>query len=824
MKTKVAAAVVMLSALAACGGGGDGSSSGSGAGGSSGGVTSPGAAPETQLPGATPPTDASPVVPPVADPGTEVPAPEPAAKVWVDESFEGKTALPDGWSLLAANRGTVSVRDGSLFIDGRAHDTAMTSVALPASLQDLSNYRIDVNFTLLTPNNTGRWASVMYRTARVDATIPYDPYYQFAIRANATASNGTEFALRKAGAWNVTGTKAFSEAIDSAKTYTATVIVHGNRVRQYLNNTLTHDMTLDPTMAKGGIGLQTAGVVMRVDSIKVTEQLTALPDVSKVIAVQDTGTKAAMAPTLVQPVTAQTVLGTTGASNALYNIDSTLNLHSDSGESLASLATYLAQSGRATIPVLRISNAATVSALAAFAVDHDLGDVTLLSDNVELLASARAALPSVRTAVDFSRRTTLGNSTQAILEVVSATNRAKAKIAVLPAAMTDRTTVAHLQRLLLTPWAVSSATSAFDAAAVLTTGVNGVIASNAAVYASVLRQLPANTLLRKPLIAGHRGMPSTTDENTLESAQAAVAAGADAVENDIYMTTDNHLVILHNATVDATTDGTGSIESMTLAQVKALKTASGYAVPTLEEFLQAFKGKPVTHFIEIKSAKAGIVALLKQEIERWDAKDQTVAISFDGNQLNRMGATMPEVSVGLLNSNVDAGDPLVSLRNVLNATQQYSSTYNPSYATGVTQATMEAGKHRGVTFWPWTVNVPNDFYRLYSFGTHGITTDSAWWAKDFPVALTTASTAVVTRGQPFGMSGSLSTQVGASSAATSNVLVVLEGSVPHTMVSDGVVSFSAPGTATVLPGYTYKMGDGTYSYTIFGKPVSVVVQ
>lgn len=769
-----------------------------------------------------------------ADPATpsqptpETPAPEqpaPVAKVYLDESFEGLTALPAGWSALAANRGTVAVRNGSLYIDGRANDTAMTSVALPAALQELGNYRIDMVFTLESPNNTGRWGSVMYRTSSASATIPYDPYYQFAIRANAMAANGTEFALRKGGSWAVAGTKAFSEAIDPAKTYTATVIVHGNRVRQYLNNTLLHDMTLDAALAKGGIGLQTAGTVMRVDSIKVSEQLTALPDVSKVIAVQDTGTRAAMAPTLVQAMTARTQLAGSGASNALFRIDSSLNLRSDSGESLASLAHYLAQTDRLTIPVLRIADAATVTALAAFAVQNDLGDVTLLSDNVELLAQARQAIPAVRTAVDFSAASSLGNSAADILQVVGATNRAKAKIAVLPAAMTNRTTVAHLQRLLLTPWAASNAATPTAAAEVLVTGVNGVIAADAGVYTAVLKKLPAHTLLRKPLVTGHRGMPSTTDENTLEGAQAAVAAGADAVENDIYMTTDNHLVIMHDTTVDRTTLGTGRIETMTLAEVKALKTkVSGYAVPTLQEFFAAFKGRNVSHFIELKSTTAGIVPLLKQELEKAGVKDQVVAISFSGDQLNRMAATLPEISTGFLNSNVDTGDVGVSLRNILNATQLYSSTYNPSYGSGLTQATMEAAKHRGITFWPWTVNNQSDFHRLYSYGTHGITTDYAHWAKDFPVAISAAAAGTAAVGAAFSVPVALTSQIGAASSATGNPLVVLDGAPAHTVAANGSVTFTAPGTATILPGYTYKMGDGTYSYTIFAKPMTVTVK
>lgn len=813
-KSKTVAASLLAISLAACGG-----------------DNNDGTSPAPTDP--TTPTLPTPETPAPETPAPETPAPEeptpetpaPVAEVYIDESFEGLTALPAGWTTPAANRGTVAVRDGSLFIDGRAHSSEMTTVVLPAALQELGNYRIDAQFTIESPNNATRWASVMYRTSAADNTRPYDPYYQFAVRATATASNGTEFALRKDGQWAVAGTKAFSENIDPTKTYTATVIVHGNRVRQYLNNTLMHDMTLDEAMAKGGIGLQTTGAVMRVDSIKVTQQLTALPDVSKVIAVQDTGTQASMAPTLVQPMSAQTRIAGSGASNALFQIDSSLNLRSESGESLATLAHYFAQADRNTIPVLRISDMATVTALAAFAVENDLGDVTLLSDNVELLASARRAIPAVRTAVDFSGISILGNTSQDILQVVSATNRAKAKIAVLPASMTNRTTVAHLQRLLLTPWAKSSASTPAEAAQVLITGVNGVISADANVYASVLKKLPANTLLRKPLVIGHRGMPGTTDENTMEGARAAVAAGADAVENDIYMTTDRHLVIMHDETVNRTTDGgTRRIESMTLAEVKALKTKpSGYSVPTLQEFLAEFKGRNITHVIELKSATAGIVPLLKEELDRAGVNDQVVAISFLGDQINRMTATLPEITNGFLNSNVDTGDVGVSLRNILNATQLYSSTYNPSYANGPKQATMEAAKHRGITFWPWTVRDVNDFYRFYSYGTHGITTDDAHWAKDFPVAIASAATANAATQTAFSMPVSLTTQVGAASNAVSNQLVVLDGAPAHTVGNDGRVTFTAAGTATVLPGYTYKMGDGTYSYTIFAKPVTVQV-
>lgn len=828
-KHKIALAIATTLALSACGGGGNNNSDALAllalANANNPAPTNPQTPPPTD-PG-TPPTNPGTPDPGPTDPEPQ-PEPEPEAKVLLEESFDGLTALPAGWRLKSNNVGTVSVQDGSLFIDGRAHSTNMTAVLLPQSLEALSNYRIDVVFTFGAANNNGRWGSVMYRTSSDSATPVNEPYYQFAIRQNAMASNGTEFALRRAGGWNVQGTHAYGEAIDGEKTYTATVMVHGNRVRQYLNGRLTHDMSLDEAMSKGGIGLQTAGLVMRVDSVKVTEQLKALPEITKLVAVQDSGTQAAMAPTLVLSAAANQDLAASGASNLLYGIDASLNLRSEAGESLGSLAQYFAQAERRTIPVLRIADSATVDALVRFTQENDsLGDVTLLSDNVELLAHARTQLPAVRTAVDFSGSGFLGNTRQDILQVVSATNRAKAKIAILPPAMVNRATVSHLQRLLITTWARSNASSATQAADVLTTGVNGVVPANAtssAMFAKVLRALPANTLLRKPLITGHRGMPSQVDENTLEGARAAVAVGADAVENDIYMTTDGHLVIMHDTTVNRTTNGTGAIESMTLAQVQALRTkGQGHAVPTLKQFFEEFRGRSTVHFVEIKSSNAGIVPLLQKELAELDVRDQVVTISFDANQIKRMGSTLPEISNGFLNSFAGGSDPLLDLRTILNGTQQNSATFNPSY-TGLSAAAMEAGKHRGITFWPWTLNNESEFYRFYSYGTNGLTTDYAWWARDFPVALSAAATGTATVGQPLSLPITLSTQVGQTLSPTATgVAAVIDGTATHSTAADGTVTFTSAGTATVLPGYRHRMGDGTYSYVIVGKPMTLTV-
>ena len=136
--------------------------------------------------------------------------------VYLNQSFSDKTAsLPAGWRVPSWNtaKGTVTIDSitGNLLIDGtKAPSTSLTAVLLPATLEGLSNYRVDVEFTIDAAIDGNRWGSVMYRTSPTAVSPANEPYQQFAIRQNATGSSGTEFALRKAGGWTVQNAKPFT--------------------------------------------------------------------------------------------------------------------------------------------------------------------------------------------------------------------------------------------------------------------------------------------------------------------------------------------------------------------------------------------------------------------------------------------------------------------------------------------------------------------------------------------------------------------------------------------------------------------------------------
>src|SRR5439155_22974597 len=90
-----------------------------------------------------------------------------------------------------------------------------------------------------------------------------------------------------------------------------------------------------------------------------------------------------------------------------------------------------------------------------------------------------------------------------------------------------------------------------------------------------------------PIVVAHRGASATYPENTLPSFRGAVEGGADVIELDVRLTADNVLVILHDLDVSATTDGSGCVHTLTLAEVKRLNASGGreprIEVPTLPE-------------------------------------------------------------------------------------------------------------------------------------------------------------------------------------------------------------------------------------------------
>jgi glycerophosphoryl diester phosphodiesterase len=103
-----------------------------------------------------------------------------------------------------------------------------------------------------------------------------------------------------------------------------------------------------------------------------------------------------------------------------------------------------------------------------------------------------------------------------------------------------------------------------------------------------------------PSILSHRGYRSAGLENTLAAFDRALKAGSARVEFDVRFTKDHHPVLMHDATVDRTTTGTGQVAAMTLARFRALRTSDGQRPPTLDQALALLRGRAREALVELK--------------------------------------------------------------------------------------------------------------------------------------------------------------------------------------------------------------------------------
>jgi glycerophosphoryl diester phosphodiesterase len=175
----------------------------------------------------------------------------------------------------------------------------------------------------------------------------------------------------------------------------------------------------------------------------------------------------------------------------------------------------------------------------------------------------------------------------------------------------------------------------------------------------------------RPMVVAHRGASVEEPENTIEAFEAAIDAGADAVEFDVRMTADGFAVVMHDPDVSRTTDGTGRVSEMSLKEIRALRIAfpggGATGVPTLEEALRCLAGRAAAD-IEIKNLpgepgftpdrEAAVEATLAA-LDPVGFTGQVIVSSFNPASIAHCRRLRPDVHTGLLASHdVDADEAL----------------------------------------------------------------------------------------------------------------------------------------------------------------------
>ena len=237
----------------------------------------------------------------------------------------------------------------------------------------------------------------------------------------------------------------------------------------------------------------------------------------------------------------------------------------------------------------------------------------------------------------------------------------------------------------------------------------------------------------RPVIA-HRGDSAHFPENTLPSFDRAIELGADAIEFDLRVSRDGEVVIIHDPTVDRTTDGTGAVSSLTLAELKRLDAGArfspdggrtfpfrgqGLTIPTFDEMLVRYTSVPL--LIEVKIPEAGRLAPVV--LGRHNANGRVVLDSTDAEALEPFrglpvitGASLRDI-VSILPRTL-LGLPLGQV--------SYRAFCVPLWYNGIpvpVRRLSRAGRRAGLPTHVWTVNDPHVAEELWRSGINGIISD-----------------------------------------------------------------------------------------------------
>ncbi len=243
-----------------------------------------------------------------------------------------------------------------------------------------------------------------------------------------------------------------------------------------------------------------------------------------------------------------------------------------------------------------------------------------------------------------------------------------------------------------------------------------------------------------PVNLAHRGASASAPENTLEAFRLALRSGAGGIELDVHLTHDGYPVVIHDPTLDRTTNLTGAVAEMGLDEVRGAdagycfstdggKTypyrSMGLQVPTLAEVLRECPGVPVN--IDMKADRPGIEAAVLGVLRRRDAAGRALVVSsrfgtvrrFRGISEGRIstGASRWETAVFLLASNLRLERLLVP---------DYDALQVPPRHRGiplVTRRFVQAAHARNVRVDAWTINEKEQMRRLLDLGVDVIMTD-----------------------------------------------------------------------------------------------------
>lgn len=223
----------------------------------------------------------------------------------------------------------------------------------------------------------------------------------------------------------------------------------------------------------------------------------------------------------------------------------------------------------------------------------------------------------------------------------------------------------------------------------------------------------------RPLVLAHRGASAYAPENTFAAFDLALEMGASAFEADVQATSDGHLILLHDERVDRTTNGTGRVADLTLAEVHVLDAGSwfgpqfaGARIPTAEAFLARY-GRRVLIRLEVKAQ--GIEAQLLDLVRAANLLSDVEFSSFSWESVEKLRSLSPEARVGWLIQAVDA--------EAIRRATSVGACFLSAKASSLTPEAIRDGRAAGLEVGAWGVDDDQLLARMVALGVDAFTSN-----------------------------------------------------------------------------------------------------
>jgi glycerophosphoryl diester phosphodiesterase len=215
----------------------------------------------------------------------------------------------------------------------------------------------------------------------------------------------------------------------------------------------------------------------------------------------------------------------------------------------------------------------------------------------------------------------------------------------------------------------------------------------------------------------HRGAKGYEPENTLRSFQKALDLNADGIELDVHLSSDGHIIVIHDETIDRTTNGKGFVNTFSLSKLKTFLIDGKYEIPTLKEIFDLVDKKCLIN-IELKGLGTAnkVVALIEEYIleKNWSYDDFIVS-SFDWDLLQETSNLNSNIPIGVLTE--EDLDKALAFAELIKA-----HAIHPDFQL-LSSEKVKLIQEKGFLVLPWTVDEDKDIRRIKSYNVDGIISD-----------------------------------------------------------------------------------------------------